>query len=318
MIDIMAKRKYFFGLSLILILIGFISLLINGLNLDIQFQGGTLIKIEMADENFNPDEIAATVGNTLNKSVTAQKMKTFNPQNANEEINMLLLKVSNKETLSDEEINKAIGVLRDKFNVKSDAQNQVQSVQPFIGREMLRNGILAAAIASVLVVLYVWWRFRVMSGLSAAVMALVALLHDILMMFSLYTVFKIPLNESFIAAMLTILGYSLNDTIVVYDRIRENTRLYRKMGLQELVNNSILQTLSRTMNTTITTLISVVTVFIFASVNNIQSLKDFTLPLIVGLVSGTYSSVFIASPLWMMWKQHSSKKVISGKAAKAR
>lgn len=318
MIDFVGKRKYFFGLSIILIVIGFIFLFINGLELDIQFQGGTLLKVEMPDENFDADEIAATVGNELNKAVTGQKMRTFNPENAEEAIDMLMLKVSSKDTLTDDEIKDVINILREKYNVKQDAQNQVQSVQPFIGREMLKDGLLAAIISSVAIVIYVWWRYRTISGLSAAVMGLVALFHDVLVMFLMYPVFRIPVNESFIAAMLTILGYSINDTIIVYDRIRENRKLYRKASLAELVNMSTTQTLSRSINTTITTVISVLCVFIFASINNIQSLIDFTLPLLVGLVSGSYSSIFIASPLWEMWQTYRAKKAVPGKAAKAR
>jgi len=318
MIDFIGKRKYFFGLSLILIVIGLIFLFVNGLELDIQFQGGTLLKVEMPDDTFDADEIAVTVGNELNKAVTAQKMKTFNPDNAEEAIDMLMLKVSSKDALSDDEISQVINLLREKYNVKPDAQNQVQSVQPFIGQEMLKDGLLAAIISSVAIIFYVWWRYRIISGLSAAVMALVALFHDILIMFLIYPVFRIPVNESFIAAMLTILGYSVNDTIIVYDRIRENRKLYRKADLKELVNMSTTQTLSRSINTTITTLTSVVCVYIFASVNNIQSLKEFTFPLIIGLVSGSYSSIFIASPLWEMWQTYRAKKVVPGKAAKAR
>jgi len=318
MIDFIGKRKYFFGLSIILILLGIVFLFINGLELDIQFQGGTLLKVEMPDDTFDADEIAVTVGNELNKAVTAQKMKTFNPDNAEEAIDMLMLKVSSKDALSDDEISQVINLLREKYNVKPDAQNQVQSVQPFIGQEMLKDGLLAAIISSVAIIFYVWWRYRIISGLSAAVMALVALFHDILIMFLIYPVFRIPVNESFIAAMLTILGYSVNDTIIVYDRIRENRKLYRKADLKELVNMSTTQTLSRSINTTITTLTSVVCVYIFASVNNIQSLKEFTFPLIIGLVSGSYSSIFIASPLWEMWQTYRAKKVVPGKAAKAR
>jgi len=318
MIDFIGKRKYFFGLSLILIVIGLIFLFVNGLELDIQFQGGTLLKVEMPDDSFDADEIAATVGNELNKTVTGQKMKTFNPENEEDAIDMLMLKVSSKDALSDDEIKETINILREKYNVKEDAQNQVQSVQPFIGQEMLKDGLLAAIISSIVIVFYVWWRYRIISGLSAAVMALVALFHDILIMFLIYPIFGIPINESFIAAMLTILGYSVNDTIIVYDRIRENKKLYRKASLAELVNMSTTQTLSRSINTTITTLTSVVCVYIFASVNNIQSLKEFTFPLIIGLVSGSYSSIFIASPLWEMWQTYRSKKVVSGKVAKAR
>ncbi|HOJ12575.1 MAG TPA: protein translocase subunit SecF, partial [Clostridiales bacterium] len=146
----------------------------------------------------------------------------------------------------------------------------------------------------------------------------VALAHDVLVMFSAYTIFNIPMNESFIAAVLTILGYSLNNTIVVYDRIRENSNRMRKAPVDELVNTSITQSLSRTINTTATTLTAIIVVYIFAAANNIQSIKEFAFPLIIGLISGTYSSLFVAPPLWMMWKQRQAKQKIVSKQAKVR
>ena len=313
--DIMGKRKYFFILSIVLILAGFIGLMVNGLNLDIQFQGGTLIQIQMNDENFEVSKAEAVASEVINKKITGQKLKTFNAEDKDKMIDILMLKVASQDALTGDELDKVIGAIRTEFNVES-GEIQVQSVQPSIGKEMLGNGLKAAALATLLIVLYVWWRFSVMSGLSAAMMAILALLHDAAIMFAVYTVFNIPLNESFIAAVLTILGYSMNDTIIIYDRIRENSKLMRKATTQELVNTSVIQTLSRSINTTLSTLICIVTVYVFASMNNIQSLREFTLPLIVGLTSGAYSSIFIASPLWMMWKQHKAKKrVVSASTA---
>lgn len=317
MIDLVNKRYYLFGLSIILIIAGIIGLAVNGLQLDIQFQGGTIVKIQMNDDKFDPNEIEQVVSDTLGKKVVAQKSKTYNAEDSKNMINLLVLKVSSAETLTGEELNKVYEIVRKDFGAKPNAETDVQSVAPFIGREMLDKGIKAALIASVLIIIYVWWRFSVMSGFAAAIMAIVALLHDAAIMFSVYTIFKIPLNESFIAAVLTILGYSMNDTIIIYDRIRENSRMLKKVPIQELVNKSILQTLSRSINTLLTTLLCIVTVFIFASVNNITSIKEFSLPLIVGLVSGVYSSIFIASPLWMMWKQSQQTKRIKKKAVKA-
>jgi len=316
MIDIVGKRKIFFAISIVVILIGIAGVIINGFQLDIQFQGGTLIKVEMNDENFDPEKIGAAVSSALNKSVSAQKMETYNPGDTSKKINMLMLKVSSSETLTDNEIETVFHLLRNDFGVKADAQNQIQSVQPFIGKEMMQRALLAALIAVVLIIIYVWWRFKVMS-LSAAVIGILALLHDAAVMLSVYAVFKIPLNEAFVAAILTILGYSINDTIIVYDRIRENSRLLRKTPLPELVNKSILQTLKRSINTMLTTLISILVVYIFAAVNNIQSLKEFTFPLIIGMIAGSYSSIFIASPLWMMWRQARSRKTVSAKRAGA-
>jgi preprotein translocase subunit SecF len=166
---------------------------------------------------------------------------------------------------------------------------------------------MAVGVSALLIIIYVWARFSVMSGLSAAIMSVVALLHDVFIMLSVYAIFKVPVNESFIAAALTILGYSINDTIIIYDRIRENSKLIRKSATFELVNKSINQTILRSINTVVTTLIAVATVYVAAAVNNINSLKEFTFPLLVGITSGCYSSIFIASPLWAMWKEHKAK-----------
>ncbi len=303
MIDLMSKRKYFFALSLIIVAAGLIGFAVNGLQLDIQFQGGTILQIQMQGEDFDTVKIQNEVSSLIGKNVSAQKLKTYNPDSTEDKINILMLKVGSTDTLTDVEINSVVNLLRDKYNVRQDAQMQVESVDPFIGKEMMNKGITAALIASGLIVIYVWWRFSVMSGLPAAMMAIAALVHDAMVMFSVYTIFRIPVNEAFVAAVLTILGYSLNDTIIIYDRIRENTTLMGRKKIEELVNRSVLQTLTRSINTTVTVLFCIITVYIFASVNNIQSLRDFSLPLIAGLASGAYSSIFIASPLWMMYKQ---------------
>jgi preprotein translocase subunit SecF len=314
MFDIFGKRHYFFALSIFIVISGLIGLIVNGVQLDIQFQGGTVIQIEMNDDNFDTSKVESEVGSAIGKKVTAQKLQAYNAEDSGNNINLLSLKVSKEDTLSGEELNKVVDILKTDFNAKADAQIQVQSVEPFIGKELLQRGILAAIIASVLIVLYVWWRFSVMSGLSAAIFANLALLHDAYVMFAIYVIFKIPLNESFIAAVLTILGYSINDTIIIYDRIRENTRMAKGMPIAQLMNTSVIQTLSRSINTTITTLICITTVFIFASVNNIQSLKEFSFPLLIGLVSGTYSTLFIASPLWAVWQETKAKKKLASKS----
>lgn len=316
MVNLMSKRNYCFALSIIIILAGIVGFLVNGIELDIQFQGGTIMQIVMTDENFDVNKIEREVTELINKAVSAQKLKTYNPENNEDMIDILMLKVSSEDTLSDTEINNIVNMLKENYNVNENSQMDVQSVAPFIGAEMLRNGIKAAIIASILIILYVWWRFRVM-GLAAAITSVLALVHDILVMFAVYTIFRIPVNESFIAAVLTILGYSLNDTIVIYDRIRENTKTMGSRDIENLVNTSVVQTLSRTIYTTISTLICVIVIYVFAAVNNIQSLKEFSFPLIFGLVSGTYSTVFIASPLWMLWRNARMKKVLRKKPSRA-
>jgi len=304
MIDFVGKRKIFFTIPIIIIIAEIIGLIVNGgLNYDIQFQGGTILEIEMPDDTFDANEIGAAISELVNKTVSPQKVKTYNPQEGQETMNILMLKVPSESTLTDEEIEKIFNLLREDYNVATDAQVQVQSVEPFIAVEIRQKGLLAISIASLLILAYIWWRFSTISGLPAAVTALLALLHDAAIMLSAYAIFNIPINESFIAAVLTILGYSINDTIIIYDRIRENRNKMRKASLEELTNISLNQTLNRTLYTTITTLIAVITVYVFATIYKIQSIKDFTFPLTIGLVSGVYSTLFIATPLWMMWKK---------------
>jgi preprotein translocase subunit SecF len=316
MFDFIRNKKYFFMIPIVIIIAGIIGLVLNGLNYDIQFQGGTIIQIEMSDSNFDANEIGTILSDMLNKKVSSQKIQAYNPEDEDENINILMLKIPGDEALKDAEINSLIDFLKKDYN--AERIYQMQNVQPFIASEIKQKGIKAVLVAAVLIILYIWWRFSTISGLPAALTAMVALLHDVAVMLSVYTIFQIPLNETFIAAVLTILGYSLNNTIIIYDRIRENSSKMRKMPVDELVSFSVKQSFTRAINTSVTTLLAIVTVYIFASVNNIQSIKEFAFPLIIGFIGGTYSSLFIAPSLWMMWKQSEMKGKIVTKQAKAK
>lgn len=303
MFDLIGKKKYFFALSIILILAGVVGYIVNGgFKLDIQFEGGTIIEMHMPNADFDTKKVEEIVKTQINKDVTAAKSK-----DTAKNVDLLTINVSKDNTLTGDEQNKVIDAIRAQYNVKQDSELYVQKVEPFIGAEIMNNGIKAVIVSSILIILYVWWRFRIMSGLSAGVFAIVGLLHDILIMFSVYAIFRVPLNESFIAAALTIIGYSMNDTIIIYDRIRENSSLLRKTPLAELVNKSIMQTLTRSINTVVTVLICLITVYAFAAYNQISTITEFTFPLIVGVASGCYSSICISSPLWVSWKEHAAK-----------
>ncbi|MFO7637349.1 MAG: protein translocase subunit SecF [Clostridia bacterium] len=309
MIDLMGKRKYLFIASAVLILIGVLFFAIRGgLTWDISFEGGTVIKVEMADDDFEVGPMEDQIRTFLGRPVYTQKEKTFNPENGGEEISLLTIKISKEHTLTSAEINGLLDFLDSSYNVKADTIPQIHSVEPFIGTEMRNKSLMAAGLAILLIVVYVGIRFRVMSGLPAALFGIVALLHDALIMLSAYVVFNIPINEVFIAAILTILGYSMNDTIIIYDRIRENTASMHKADIETLVNTSAVQTLPRTINTTVTTLICIVSLYVFSSIYNVTSIREFSLPLIIGIVSGSYSSIFVAAPLWMLWKKSNLKK----------
>lgn len=318
MIDLMGKKFFFFGLSLIILLTGVVFYFINGgIKLDIQFQGGTIMKIQMPDDKFDTTKAADIVKTSIGKTATVQKSSTYNADDKKNKIHMLVLNIASKDTLTSDERSKVITDIKKEYNLKEDTQVTVNSIAPFIGEEIKKNAVYAVVLSSLLIILYVWWRFRALSGLSAGVMSIAALVHDVLIMFVVYIIFRIPLNDSFIAAMLTIIGYSMNDTIIIYDRIRENSRLLKKTPIAELVNRSIVQTLNRSINTGIAALLSIITVYVFASLNNISAIKEFALPLIIGIASGCYSSIFIASPLYVLWMEAKSKKKVASKPARA-
>lgn len=308
-INVVKHQKKFFLISLAVIAVGIIFYFINGIDLDIEFSGGTRIMIETNSE-VDPNLAEDLVEKALGKSVTAQTQKTNNPASENETIYMLRLDIASEQTLTAKERDLVIDVISENFDVKEGGNQEMLSVEPSIGRETLLNGLRAVLIASVIIILYVTWRFSAIHGLAAAITAIIALIHDILITLAMYPILKYPLGEVFISAILTIIGYSLNDTIIIYDRIRENMKLMKKSTLDEIVNTSTNQSLTRTINTSATTLITLITLFIFAAVNNISSLVEFSLPLIVGFVAGVYSTVFIASPLWLMWRKRNMAKLM--------
>lgn len=316
MIDLIGKRYYFFGLSILFILFGIFMYFQNGgFNYDIQFAGGTVMQFQMKNGNFDPAAAEKLLKENFNKTLTAIKSETVLASIRNEEkkLTFLVVNVASDGAMNLEEQNKVKELINANFNVEPGTQPQTTLVDPSIGREMKQNSLMAVIISSILIILYIWWRFNIMSGLSAGLTAIAGLLHDVAVMVSVYTIFNIPLNESFIAAVLTIMGYSMNDTVIIYDRIRENSNLLKRVPVLELVNRSVIQTLSRSINTVVTVLICVTTVYVFASIKNIPSIKQFALPLIIGVASGCYSSIFVASPLYGMWKKRSQKRLAASK-----
>ncbi len=305
--DFVKNKKYAFGFSIALFVFFAIMLVINGVTLDISFKGGTRMMIETLGE-IDPNKAGELVEQSINKKVVASITKTYSAEANTASIDMLRIDIAGNEPLTREEEDKVKEIISQNFPVKMDSQrNENVSITPTIGKETLEKGILAVVISSLLILFYVAWRFSVLSGFSAAVCAILALLHDTGVMFGIYVVFKLPLNDIFIATILTVIGYSMNDTVVVYDRIRENTSLMKKSDLGSIVNVSIHQSLSRSINTMVTTLICIVVLLVFSVVNNIGSLKDFSFSLLIGVITGVYSTIFIASPLWLVWKERKKR-----------
>ena len=231
--------------------------------------------------------------------------------------NSVTVQFSGNNKIEDEIGDQLTDDLQEKYPDADFKLLEVNSVDPSMGLSFLLKCLVAVAIASVLMVLYVTLRFKKIGGLSAGVMALVALFHDVAMIYFLYVIFRWPIDSNFIAVVLMILGYSLNDTIVIYDRVRENRKIMgRKVGVDSTFNVSASKTMKRTIMTSVTTLTAILTVYIVAIVFNIASVRSFALPMMIGVISGCYSSLCIAGPLWVMWQQRKAKKKALAKSAK--
>lgn len=295
------KRKLIFGLTASVLTIGLIISFTNGIRLDTQFTGGVILKYNY-EGNVDSSSIDNKVEEILGRPTNVQLSEDGVTGNKK-----LVLTLAGNQGIDPGDQQK----VGEELNKLSDAKYELAEtyvVEPYIGAKALHNSILAIVLSAVFIVIYVWIRFKVLSGLSAGISAIIALLHDVLMVFIVFGVFKIPLNDAFVAVTLTIIGYSINDTIVLYDRIRENIRNSKKKWVPgELVDISITETLGRTINTAFTTVMCILIVCIFALVYGIDSIIVFAVPMLVGMVCGCYSTICIAGPIWSIWKDHKGK-----------
>ncbi len=289
-------RLRFFALSIVLIVLGFVFLPVNSsskgetLNYDIEFAGGTSTVVSVDKSYQSIDELQADVL-PLIQEATGETSAQLNTVKGLDGKSQFIIKT---RTLTGEQRQKLNEALAAKYGI-TDQEIQSSTIGATIGGEMRRNAVLSVLVASVLMLIYIWFRFK---DITFGVAAIIALLHDVLVVFMVYSVLFVPINNSFVAAMLTIVGYSINDTIVVFDRIRENQRKMEQRNYKALINASVSQTVSRSINTSLTTLIMVLALHIMGN----ASVQALTLPLLVGIISGTYSSIFVASPLWYLLK----------------
>ena len=287
MLKIVEKTKVWFAISIITIVVGMIAVGVKGLNYGIDFQGGTVVTIEMG-KNFNQQ--VKEEADTIIKKYDSQALTYI----ANE--TQLEIKSNN---LNSDSISKMFNELKGKYKLEEKALLSQNNVGPSVGNELKKKTVNALLVATAAMLIYVGFRFEIKFGISA----ILALVHDVLVTIGVYAIFQIPVNSPFIAAMLTIIGYSINDTIVIFDRIRENRKKMRGKNITEIVNTSVTQTMSRSINTSLTTLITIVAVYIF-----VPSVREFAFPLIIGIVSGAYSSIFVASPIWVLLKKYEKNR----------
>lgn len=296
-INFVGNRKKYYTFSCALIAIILVFSFVFGVTMDVEFKGGSMITLGYEGEA-DLDALKATIGESVGQTnLTLQTGEDIVGSQT------LTVTLPGSETITTEQLDTLLNELNEQYPDNAFVQNEVSNVNPTIGKEFLLKSIVGVVAACVLILLYVAYRFRRIGGLSAGAMAIVALLHDMFIVFGVFVLLRIPLNGNFIAAMLTILGYSINDTVVIYDRIRENTALYgKKMPLEQLVNLSVNQSFSRSLMTSITTCVALAVVCVVALVFKLDSIFTFALPLLFGMVSGVYSTICIATQLWVDWK----------------
>ena len=302
-IDFYSKRKVFFGISIGIIVIGIICNVIFGASLDIQFSGGSMISYTyngQIDEN----EMKALVQETTPEhQVSFSISKNIAGNNEAGDGYYFTIQFPGTSAIDAEVQSQISTALNNKYPDNNFEVSEFSSVDATMGGKFFVKCIAAVLLASVLMVIYVTIRFKKIGGMSAGMMGLVALLHDMFMVYFVFVIFRMPIDSNFIAVILMILGYSLNDTIVIYDRVRENkAKMGPKASLIDVYNLSMTQCIKRTVFTSITTLVAISSVYGVCLVYNITSIQSFALPMMFGVISGCYSSICIATPLWVIWQ----------------
>ena len=269
-------------LSVTLVVISLVLLIFKGLNFGIDFKGGTLIELRSSDSKINVSSLRDNLNQMNLGDVSVKKFGV--------ETDFLIKFESNENKNVIEEIKSNL----DKSFGNNFDFRRVENVGPKVSAELLKSGIIAITVALVLMLIYIWIRFEWQFSLGA----ILALFHDVIVTLGLFSLLGLEINLSIIAAVLTIVGYSMNDTVVIFDRVRENLRKYSDIKIYELTNISINETLSRTLITSITTLLALLSIFFFGG----EILKGFSLAMIFGVIFGTYSSIYIANTVLVRLK----------------
>ncbi len=306
MFDIVKHKTIFLTIALVAVLASVASLIFRGFNLDTDFAGGMAITYRVGSD-FTVSDVQEIVDKALGNNQSPSSV-----QQSGEEVIIKfgfdnnLTTDEERSDFSMEKVSAITAALQEKYGAPTEdnqdsgviLKNQ-DIVSPSTGRDLARSALYMSLLACVAILLYVTFRFEFTSG----VVAIVALVHDVVLLLGIYSITQMSVDTNFIAAILTVLGYSINNTIVIMDRIRENTRHARKETYGEIANASIVQTMTRSVNTTVTTLLTIGMVYIMG----VPSIRAFSLPIIIGIVVGFYSSVFVSGPLWAMWRDSAVK-----------
>ena len=295
--NFVANLKKALIVSLCIILVGVVCNVIFGTDLDISFKGGTQIRYSY---EVAPDLDALT-------KLAQEKLGKDATLNLDHVNNTDVVSIQLPGEVTTEQKQALDTQLAKDFAANKLVVFSSNTLSASMGSKFLLRCLLALALAAVLLIVYVGFRFRKIGGVKAGVSALIALLHDLLIVYFTFVIFGIQLNDNFVAVMLTILGYSLNDTIVIFDRIR-TLRRRSDAPLEDVVNDSLHHVMRRTIITTATTCVAVLAVLIVALVMNVDSIISFALPMLFGAISGSYSSLFLSGPIWVKWMQKGEAK----------
>lgn len=296
--NIIGRKNWYFGLSLLVLIPGIIAIFLWGLNLSIDFTGGS--RLTLAFDNRVSEKQVETVNIILKK----ENIKAANIEKADKLIFVRTAPIDSTQN------NKLINELSREF--RDVRQQEFETIGPVIGQETTLNALKAVGIASILIILYITWSFRGVpkpaSSFRFGICAIIALIHDVLVVVGVFAIlghfFGVEVDSLFVTAILTVIGFSVHDTIVVFDRIRENLRKMGGADFSKTVNESIIQTIGRSLNTSLTVILVLIALLLFGG----ESIRWFVVALLIGIISGTYSSIFNASPLLVLWQEISQRK----------
>ena len=299
-INFVSLRKRFLTISACLMAAIVLCAVVLGVRLDTEFTGGAMITLSYED-SFDLSAVQKTASAALgSKDLTLQT-----GENVATGEQTLKISMPGTETVTTDEVQNLLDSLNEQYPDNAFAQLSLSNVSAAMGTKFLQKSLVAVVFALVLILLYIAFRFQKIGGLTGGMMAVLALLNDLMVVFGTFVLLRTPLDGNFIAAMLTILGYSINDTVVVYDRIRENRNLMgKKSTFEELVNHSVNQSARRTVITTVTTVMALGVMCIISKLYGLDSIFTFAFPLMMGMISGVYTSLCVSTSAWVVWSEH--------------
>lgn len=305
--DFCSKKTMILIITAATIVVTLLGCIIRGINMNIEFKGGTIISYQYTGD-IDANEVKSAAESVISDTVTVRMGESLN-SDAKE----LTISFTSKSGLTVEKQTELSAALQEKFPDNALSLYDSNDVNPTTGTEFFMKCIVAVIFAAILIILYIAVRFRKIGGWTAGLCSVLALLNDLVVAFAATVIFGFEFSSNTVAVILTILGYSINNTIVIYDRIRENKKLMPKASITELVNAGCSQSLTRSIRTSVTTIGAMLSITVVVLISGYDSLLGFSVPLMFGLISGVYSSIFVAPVTWAAWEKKRSAGKKSGK-----